>query len=727
MSLHPSPTHPPAGRGGPAGPAGDRPHAPGRPRTTAWLVLLLTLIGLAAAFALGPNGATTTRTTGAALPASAQSARVAEILRTFPTGTAAPAIVVYSNGDGSPLTPDQQTAIAARAQALAPLGLVPGASRPETVRDEVATVAVLLPTGAGDSDNSATVERIRRTASEHLPAPLRAQVTGAPAIRADIGKVFAGADTDLLIATASVVAVLLLVTYRSPLLWLVPLAVVGAGDRLASVLVGVLAPHAGVRVDASAAGILSVLVFGAGTDYALLLVSRYRDELHLTDDRFTAMARAWRGTAPAVLASGTTVVLSLLTLLAAELTNNRGLGFAGAVGILTAMLFGLVVLPAALVLPGRRLFWPFVPKVGEPVTADRRGPWSRIGRAVAARPALVAVGGTAVLLLLASGALGLRTGLAQADSFRSTPEAVLGQRTLAAVRPAGAAAPLTLVSTAATGETVADAARLVPGVASVTPTARTDRYARADVVLTAAPGTADSDRAVRALRDRVAALPGADAAVGGATAEAYDTAQANAHDTRVVVPLVLTIVLLVLVALLRALVAPLLLVATVIASYFAALGASWLLFRTVYDFPALDTNVPLLSFLFLVALGVDYNIFLIARTREDTVAGHDTRTAVRRALASTGGVITSAGILLAAVFAVLGVLPLITLTQIGVIVGIGVLLDTLLVRTVLVPALVLLTGRHFWWPGRPETAGGRTNDGATEGATGGDGASPVGV
>ncbi|GAA2152621.1 MMPL family transporter [Kitasatospora kazusensis] len=677
--------------------------APKRPRAIAWLVLLLAVIGLGAASALGPTDATTTKATGTSLPASSQSAKVAAIVKTFPTGAVAPAIVVYSNTDGSPLTAAQQALVTEHSSSLGALGLAPRAARPEVLQDKAATVAVLLPTDAGDDQNTPTIDRIRATASANLAAPLQAQVTGGPAFRADVTKVFAGADTNLLIATASVVAVLLLITYRSPVLWLVPLLVVGAGDRTAGILVGVLAPHAGVQVDASAAGILSVLVFGAGTDYALLLVSRYRDELHLTDDRFTAMARAWRGTAPAVLASGTTVVLSLLTLLAAELTGNRGLGFAGAIGILAAMLFGLVVLPAVLVLPGRWLFWPLVPKVGAPVTADRRGLWARIGQAVAKRPAQVAVAGTAVLLLLASGALGLTTGLAQADSFRKTPEAVLGQRTLAAVRPAGAVDPLTLLSTAATGDQIVQTARQVPGVFAVTSGAHTDRWARADVILDSAPGTAASDRTIRLLRERVAQVPGADALIGGTTAEAYDTSRANAHDTRVVVPLVLVIVLVVLIALLRALVAPVLLVVTVILSYFAALGASWTIFRTVYDFPAVDTNVPLLSFLFLVALGVDYNIFLIARTREDTVTGHDTRGAVLRALASTGGVITSAGILLAAVFAVLGVLPLITLTQIGIIVGTGVLLDTLLVRTVLVPALVLLTGRRFWWPGRPES------------------------
>ncbi|MFG2825460.1 MMPL family transporter [Kitasatospora sp. NPDC048365] len=685
-------------------PSADHTAGPERPRTIAWLVLLLTVIGLGAAFTLGPSDATTTEATGTSLPASSQSAKVAEIVKTFPAGAVAPAIVVYSNTDGSPLTAAQQALVTERSASLGTLGLAPEAARPQVVENKVATVAVLLPTGAGDDENTATIDHIRQSASENLAAPLQAQVTGGPAFRADVTKVFAGADSTLLIATASVVAVLLLITYRSPILWLVPLFVVGAGDRMAGILVGVLAPHAGVEVDASAAGILSVLVFGAGTDYALLLVSRYRDELHLTDNRFTAMARAWRGTAPAVLASGTTVVLSLLTLLAAELTGNRGLGFAGAVGILTAMLFGLVVLPAALVLPGRWLFWPLIPKVGDPVTADRRGLWSRIGHGVAERPAQVAIGGTAVLLVLASGALGLKTGLPQADSFRKTPEAVLGQRTLAAVQPAGAVDPLTLISSTATSDQVVEAARQVPGVSAVTLGQHTDRWARADVVLDSAPGTGASDRTIDQLRQRVAQVPQSDAIVGGTTAEAYDVSRANAHDTRVVVPLVLAIVLIVLIALLRALVAPLLLVATVIVSYFAALGASWTIFRTFYDFPAMDTNVPLLSFLFLVALGVDYNIFLIARTREDTIAGHDTRRAVLRALASTGGVITSAGILLAAVFAVLGVLPLITLTQIGIIVGIGVLLDTLLVRTVLVPALVLLTGRRFWWPGRPESA-----------------------
>jgi RND superfamily putative drug exporter len=398
------------------------------------------------------------------------------------------------------------------------------------------------------------------------------------------------------------------------------------------------------------------------------------------------------------------VALSLLTLLAADLTSNRGLGFGGAVGVCIAMLFGLVVLPAALVLPGRWLFWPFVPRVGDPTTAERSGLWSRLGTLVARRPAPVAAAGVAVLAVLSLGALGASTGLAPADSFRETPEAVEGQQTLERGLPGGAAQPLVVVSAAQAADDVAGAAQEVDGVTSVAPPRVTADVAVTEVVLSSSPGSSASDATLVQLRDRLAEVPGADAAVGGETAEVYDVAQASARDTRVVVPLVLLLVFAVLAVLLRALVAPALLVLSTVVSYFAALGAAWLVFDLVLGFPALDVSVPLLSFLFLVALGVDYSVFLVARTREDVLGGFGTRAAVVRALAATGGVITSAGILLAAVFAVLGVLPIVVLTQIGVIVGLGVLLDTLLVRTVLVPAGVLLLGRRYWWPSRPDTA-----------------------
>lgn len=682
--------------------------APGRtkrPALLAVLVLLVAVLASGTVLALGPSSAQTTDSTGTALPEGAPSAEAATRLAELPAGDLAPALIVYSRTDGAVLSPQDLALVQERAPSLLERGEPGPPAQPVVSPDgDVATVAVLLSTALSDEDNAAAVEDLRAAASTELPEGLQAQVTGGPAFRADIGAVFDGADVTLLLVTVLVVAAILLLTYRSPFLWLVPLLVVGLGDRVATVAVGALAPEAGLDLDAAAAGIVSVLVFGAGSNYALLLVARYRDELRRQSDRFAAMERALRTTTPAVLASGGTVALSLLTLLAADLTSNRGLGFGGAVGVCIAMLFGLVVLPAALVLPGRWLFWPFVPRVGDPTTAERAGLWSRLGALVARRPAPVAAAGVAVLAVLSLGALGASTGLAPADSFRQTPEAVEGQGTLERGLPGGAAQPLVVVASAQAADDVTAAAQQVEGVTSVTPPRVTGDVAVTEVVLSAPPGSSASDTSLVQLRDRLAEVPGADAVVGGETAEAYDVAQATARDTRVVVPLVLLLVFAVLAVLLRALVAPVLLVLSTVTSYFAALGAAWLLFDLVLGFPALDVSVPLLSFLFLVALGVDYSVFLVARTREDVLGGFATRPAVLRALAATGGVITSAGILLAAVFAVLGVLPVIVLTQIGVIVGLGVLLDTLLVRTVLVPAGVLLLGRHYWWPSRPEQA-----------------------
>jgi len=342
-----------------------------------------------------------------------------------------------------------------------------------------------------------------------------------------------------------------------------------------------------------------------------------------------------------------------------------------------------------------------VPQVGTSVREGRV--WSRLGARVARRPVPVAVASVVVLGALASGALGLRTGLSETEQFRVKPEAVLGAQTLARAFPAGTTQPVAVLTTPGTVPAVVTAARGVAGVASVAAGATGGDIAQVDVVLRPEPGTAASDRTVQDLRTAVAAAaPGA--VVGGPVAAGVDVKEANAADRRTVLPLILLLVGAVLVVLLRGLLAPLLLVATVIASFFASLGAAWLLFDHVLGFPALDSGVVLLAFVFLVALGVDYNIFLVTRAREDARAA-GTRAGMLSALRVTGGVITSAGVLLAAVFAVLGVLPLVTLTQIGVIVCLGVLLDTLLVRTVLVPALALALGDRFWWPGRPAATG----------------------
>jgi RND superfamily putative drug exporter len=384
-------------------------------------------------------------------------------------------------------------------------------------------------------------------------------------------------------------------------------------------------------------------------------------------------------------------------LLLTTLEGTRALGVAAAVGVIVAMIAALVVLPCALVVCGRALFWPFVPTVGS-AGADGRA-WDRLGRVVARRPLIIAGAGLALLAALATGGLGLSTGLSQTQQLRAEPESVTGARALAEAFPAGAAEPVTVLAPPPTVPAVTRAAMAVPGVASARPGPAGTAVAQVDVVLRDEPGSEKSFAAIRDLRATFADVDG-DVRVGGSVATALDLQDAQERDRRVVIPLVLLLVAAVLVVLLRSLLAPALLVLTVVASYFASVGASWILFSTVLGYPALEGGVLLLSFLFLVALGVDYNIFLVTRAREEAIRA-GTRAGMLTALRATGGVITSAGILLAAVFAVLGVLPLVTLTQIGVIVCVGVLLDALLVRTVIVPALAFTLGERFWWPARP--------------------------
>jgi RND superfamily putative drug exporter len=663
-------------------------------RRNAFLLLGLVVLLVGVIFAApAPTPAAALVSSG--LPSSYQSAEAELRQNTLPSEGVAPAIVVYSREDGGTLNPQDKDAVAARATALAPLGVGGQASPPVYSPDgKVAIVSVPVDTTV-DEAVSPKVAEIRTTAAADLPAGMIAQVTGGPAIVADLTKVFEGADTTLLLATASVVAILLLITYRSPWLWLVPLFVVALAEQTTLKLVELLAPSAGIVTDPAATGITSVLVFGAATDYALLLIARYRDQLRKDESRFHAMQFALRRTSEPIIASAATVTLALLALLLAQQESLRAIGFASAVGVVVAMLSGLFVLPAAMVVFGRGLFWPFVPRVGDAVREGKF--WGRIGESVRRRPNLVGIGATLVLVALALGAVGVQIGLSQNEQFRVQPEAVLGQETLANSFPAGSSAPATVLTTPASIEAVTAAAKATPGVVSVTSGPSTADVAQLDVVLSAEPGTTQSYDEVRALRDAVGAVPGADAVVGGDTATRLDSKDAATRDAKVIIPIVLLLVFSVLVLLLRSVLAPVLLVATVLGTFFAALGASWWIFQNVLGYPALDNGVLILSFLFLVALGVDYNIFLATRAREEALVSN-TRDGMLTALKATGGVITSAGILLAAVFAVLGVLPLIALAQVGLIVCIGVLLDTLLVRTVLVPSLAFIFGERFWWP-----------------------------
>ncbi len=666
-------------------------------RQISWVVLLLALMASVAVLGLGGTTSSTATGATAALPDGAQSTLVVELQGRLPASQTAPALVVFSRDGGSELEPADITAVTDRAGALKPLAL--GNQVPPPVLSDDRTVALVTVPLAASNDvlgTADTVAEIRSIVRAELPAGVQAQVTGPAGFTADIAKVFDGANTTLLLATVLVVAIFLIITYRSPWLWIVPLVVVGLADRVASVAAGAMSNLTGIPVDDAALGILSVLVFGAGTDYALLLIARYRDELRLEADRYVAMRRALVGAGSAILGSAFTVILALLTLLLASIPTTRGLGLACAVGVLVALMYALVMLPVSLVVFGRNIFWPFVPRVGDTPITDQRTVWSRIGALVARRPLAVVVGGSLVLAVLALPLLGVRIGLGPTEQFLAKPEAVAGQETLARAFPAGASDPVIVISDEADAQAVMKLVSSVPGIASVTDGVAGDGLAQTQVVLAAAPGTDAADQSIRDIRD--ALLPVSNTYVGGAQAQALDSAEAQQQDTYVIVPIILLLVFAVLVFLLRAFVAPVLLVVSVLATYLAAMGASWWLFMNVFNFSAMDTGVPLLAFLFLVALGVDYNIFLVTRAKEEAVKS-GSKNGMLRALAATGGVITSAGILLAAVFAVLGVLPLIALAQIGVIVCFGVLLDTLLVRTVIVPALALLTGDKFWWPG----------------------------
>ena len=581
---------------------------------------------------------------------------------------------------------------------------------PATISDDNTTAVVTIPMDEIDDvdERAERVAEIRTLIGKETLPGVEAYVTGPEGFQVDLAGVFAGADFTLLLATVLIVVVLLLVTYRSPILWIVPLLVVGTADGMAGQIGRNVAAFFNITADGSITGILSVLVFGAGTNYALLLIARYKEELLLIEDRHEAMTRAVKGAGPAILASGGTVALALLTLSFAELGGNRALGLVCASGIVVAMIAALGVLPAAIVVFGRGLFWPFVPKFGG-VNKSETGWWAKLGKGVSRRPVTVAILGIALLGGLTVGSTGITIGIPETEQFRVKPEAVTGIEVLGEAFPAGASAPTQVIAVNDYADEVIDAALDSPLVASAEVVDQNDDFSRIDVVLDAEGGSEEAYAAIETLRENVQSVPGANALVGGDDATRLAVKQAYERDQLLVIPLILVLVFIVLVLLLRALLAPILLLGSVVLSFFSAMGAAWLIFQNVFGMSGLDFSVFLYSFLFLVALGVDYNIFLVSRAREESANLADsvrqpTRQAMIKALGATGGVITSAGILLAAVFAVLGVLPLIALFQVGIIVGIGVLIDTLLVRTVVVPALAFITGDTFWWPRKKLTA-----------------------
>ena len=696
------------------------------------------LVGLAGSQYQGKLSSVQKNDNAAYLPSSAESTKVDSEARLFQSVQAIPGFVVYQRPGG--LTAADRDAIAAEAEHFRTL---PGVAAdqvgtPQWAADgETASVAVPLVGKRGDisvqGDTLVKVEKAVLAAARAGVTPgLTVHSAGPGGLLVAFIDSFSGIDGTLLLAAGIVVIVVLLFVYRSPFLWFFPLfsAVLALGT--AALAIYFLAKHGVLTLNGQSQGILSVLVLGAGTDYALLLTSRYREELHNHTSRVDAMTVAWKRVSTAIVASGSTVILGLLCLTLGELNSDRSLGPVCAIGIACTVGVMLTFLPLALTVMPRGVFWPRVPRPDHEGDPAERGPWSRFASSLGRHDRRAWIGTAAVLILCALAITTLKTGgLSSSQSFTNRPDALLGQRIYDAHFARGSGAPAQITARVEAIPRVIAAVSAVPGVSSAPGSVCVQpdygKLARAGTGQSAsgAGGCAPPDlsvvprngrllvdatlkynydspqayQTVQRIRAAVHAIPGADALVGGQAAVNYDTNQASRHDRNLIIPIVLVVILVVLALLLRALLAPLLLVLSVVLSFTASLGISAVFFNHVFHFANSDPAFPLFVFVFLVALGVDYNIFLMTRVREETLA-FGTRRGVLRGLAVTGGVITSAGVVLAATFAVLGVLPLVFLAEVGFTVALGVLLDTVVVRSVLVPALSHDIGKAIWWPSK---------------------------
>ncbi len=684
-------------------------------RLARWLVPVVLLIAwLGIGGTLGPYagklGDVATNDQAAFLPQNAESTQVLDAQRQFRQEETLPAIVVWTGEkEGQQLGDRQRTAAT---DALAALqgtdGVITGSSpSPALASDdgEALQGVVQLRPDLGEK----LPEVLTRVADAAAKVPgTKTQIAGPAASQADLSDAFAGIDGLLLAAALVTVLLILLLVYRSLLLPLVIILGAVFALGLACAIVYVLADHDVVRVDGQVQGILSILVIGAATDYALLLTARFREELPVSSDRTQAMRSALRRSFGPIVASGATVALGLLALLLSDLTNNRALGPVGAIGIACAVLSTLTFLPAVLVLLGRAAYWPAKPKSAR--ESAGHGVWTRIAGLVDRAPRKVWAVTLGALLVCAGFAPMLTSkGVPLDEVFVNDTPSVAAQQTLSRHFPGGSGNPAVVIADADHLQPVLAAVKGTEGVSSAAAVSTSGRpgageplvvdgRVRIDATLRDAADSEDAKDTVGRLRGAVHAVPGADALVGGSTAQQYDTQRTAQDDRMVIVPVVLAIILVILVGLLRSLTMPLLLVATVALNFVATLGVSALVFEHVLGFGGTDPSVPLYGFVFLVALGVDYNIFLMSRVREESLR-HGTREGVLRGLTATGGVISSAGVVLAATFAALAVIPLSFLVQIAFIVTFGVLLDTLVVRSLLVPALVRDIGPRAWWPG----------------------------
>jgi RND superfamily putative drug exporter len=670
-------------------------------RWSKWVVLVFWIAVFAVAGPLaGKLNSAQQNDASSWLPHNAESTQVVDLAKKFTPSDVFPVLVVYER-TGGPVTAADRAKVTADMQRFAGVQDVTGKVLGPIPSKDGSALQVVVPVKVNSEGNgwqqlTPRVEQMRSIAHANA-GDLHAYVTGPGGYFADFANVFSGFDTTLLYITAAIVVVILLLTYRSPVLWILPLTCVFVALTAAQAVIYLLAKNAGLTVNGQSAFILTVLVFGAGTDYALLLTARYREELRRHADRHEAMAVALGRAAPAIIASGSTVILSLLTLLVAELASTRSLGPVMAIGVAVGLCAMITLLPALLVIFGRWVFWPRRPTLGSAEPTEH-GLWARIGRRMARRPRLVWVVTAVVLGVMALGLTGLKAeGLQNKDAFRTKPESVAGDKVLGRHFPAGAGDPVQVIGRAEAAGQIRSGLAGSAGVTDVKPPVVKEGYAFVEGTLTTPADSQASFRTIDRLRDTMHAIPGADAKVGGGTAVNLDIQRATRHDRNLVVPLVLLVVLVILGLVLRAIVSPLLLVATVVLSFAAALGVSALAFDHLFKFGGADPSLPLWTFVFLVALGTDYNIFLMTRVHEETKR-HGTRRGALIGLAATGGVITSAGVVLAGTFAALGTLPLVFITEIGFAVAFGVLLDTFVVRSVLVTALNLDVGRWIWWP-----------------------------
>ena len=695
-------------------------------RRAKWLVLVLWVVVLfiAAPFAMKLTDAQD-NDAASWLPGSAESTQVLQIAEDF-RPEQIPAVVIYARESG--LTAQDRAEIAedvGQLKQLSDHGIIGEQTRgPVFDRQADPRAAQVFVPIKMDEEGweriSPAVDSIRDDVGRGGDG-MTVHITGPGGTSADFAEAFEGIDSTLLLSAMTVVVVMLLITDRSLTLLLIPLIAVVCALFTSQALIYLLAEHAGLTVNGQSAGILTVLVFGAGTDYALLLVARYREELRRHEDRHEAMALALHRAGPAVLASGATVVLSMLVLLAAEMNSTSGLGPVAAIGVAVALVAMMSLFPALLVIFGRWIFWPVVPHYGSPDPTER-GVWARTGRRIARRPRMIWAVTALALAVCSLGLIQLRAeGIGNADAFTGKPDSITGQEVSARYFPAGSGDPLVIVSNQAqavqVGRAVAGTPGVVPQSLGLPPGTKPAFEGKVlfEATMTAPSDSEAAKQTVERVRDAVHAVPDADAKVGGGTAALLDMDEATTRDNLVIIPLVLVVVLLILCGLLRALIAPLLLIGTVILSFAAALGISALAFRYVFDYAGEATDFPLFVFVFLVALGIDYNIFLTTRIREEA-ARQGTRGGVVTGLAATGAVITSAGLVLAGTFAALGTLPMVAFAEIGFTVALGVLIDTFIVRSVLVTSLFLDVGPKVWWPHRLARHDGGAPDRAAVGA-----------